>query len=155
MSGTSTEDIAALAPPRLIPAVSLRAAGLAATAGIVSMGCAWYQTTSTVDIQAQSRWMNLALVGVSVVWLAIAFAVVTARRSVATRTRRVAAHLTGRRASTNREAEVYEVSELVASPNMVRYHRSTCRLAVGKGARSASRSEHEAAGRLPCGMCEA
>lgn len=42
---------------------------------------------------------------------------------------------------------------LVAAPAMTRFHLASCPAAAGKPVTAAPRSEHEAEGRQPCGMC--
>jgi hypothetical protein len=43
---------------------------------------------------------------------------------------------------------------LVAGPGLRRYHRADCPLAAGAGWPSAHREEHEAAGKVACGVCQ-
>lgn len=43
---------------------------------------------------------------------------------------------------------------LVAGEGRDRYHREGCALAAGRGFGTASRAQHEAAGRRPCGVCQ-
>jgi len=42
---------------------------------------------------------------------------------------------------------------LVTTARMTRYHRPGCSLAAGKEVSAATRAEHSAAGRRPCGVC--
>jgi hypothetical protein len=51
-------------------------------------------------------------------------------------------------------ADAAHALALVSAPNMAHYHQTSCALAVGKPCRSATRTEHEANGLIPCGVCE-
>jgi hypothetical protein len=127
---------------------------MTAAAGTVAMVYAWYQTTQTISVERQARWATAGLVGLAATCLAMLFAVLAARRAVATRVSAAAGPLTHRRPAPAAGAGSAPAEWLVAAPGMARFHRASCPMASGKPVRPASRSEHEATGRRPCGMCE-
>lgn len=44
-------------------------------------------------------------------------------------------------------------ASLIAGDGLIRYHRPGCALAAGRDWPSATRADHEQAGRQPCGVC--
>jgi hypothetical protein len=49
---------------------------------------------------------------------------------------------------------VADSHDLVAGEGRARYHRVSCPLAADRGFTTASRAQHESAGRRPCGVCQ-
>lgn len=145
-------------PDHLIALVVANVLGLAA----VLVG--WWVARDQADAGNQVAWVNLAVLGFLVaggangVWLA------RGRQSVRRAQRATLARFstTPQQAprtvplSTNgngRGATVHGWDELVATPEMTRYHRPTCVLAAGKATTAADRVAHERAGRRACEVC--
>jgi hypothetical protein len=121
--------------------------------GAVLMALGWYDAAGTVAFSDQARSGALATAGSMAVCTAVVLRTLAARQAVERRL----ADLVRRAEHLSPTIDVREgglsVGALVATEAMGRYHRSSCPLAAGKAVRAATRTAHEAAGRLPCGIC--
>ena len=119
--------------------------------GFALMAVAWEGASLTTDVDRQSPWLALALIGSALscgasVWF-------VTRQYVALRLRLVAlsaGHAEGLSGPAKEAAD----GTLVASPAMVRFHRPSCPVTTGKAVTAASRARHVSEGREPCGMCQ-
>lgn len=145
-------------PSSAIPGgrVAAWALRLLGCAGAVAIAVAWWRASETVRVEQQVEWAPLGLAGASAISLALLLSFVAARQAVAVRLRRLAPALEkwNGPAGTDDESPSGDLGPLVAAGNMARYHRGSCPLAAGKPVRTGSRTDHEAAGRRPCGVCE-
>jgi hypothetical protein len=127
-------------------------------AGFVAMAVAWKGTATTIRVERQVDWLPLGVAGASAATLAMVGWVLAGRRSVAERVARLSA-LVGTPSWWDAESPAGPAAAaeaaFVATDGMVRYHRPSCPLVAGKPARALGRAAHEAAGRRPCGICDA
>jgi len=135
-------------------------------AGLAAMALSWARASDTVQVSEQVDWASVGLAGVTAVTLGLVASVLIARQAVAVRLARLtAAVATPDAAGAGPVAVAAPVNasaangvtaaegQLVAAARMARYHTPTCPLTVGKPVRPASRTDHERAGRQPCGVC--
>lgn len=123
--------------------------------GAALVFAAAWATTATDDLSARVGWVNLAVVGSVVAGLGNTFWLLAGRRAVGERRARLlmpaeSSGVADTRINGHRPAE----SVLVALPGGTRYHRPICAFVKGKEVGSGPRSEHDQAGRAPCGVCE-
>lgn len=121
---------------------------LATLAGLVMIFVAWYNASGSDRLSTMVAWTNLGVGGIIVSGTANALWLLSGRRAVGER-RRWLLEVTDEDQPMETRSE-----RLVAGPGMTRFHLESCPLVVGKSATAASRKEHAAAGRRPCGVCE-
>jgi hypothetical protein len=129
---------------------------VAVGAGAVAWAVAWYLASAKVSYSQQVPFLDLAIGGLILAAIANLGILVRARRAVGAR-RRALLGEPGATAEVVIEARAAEPgptsSTLVAGATTTRFHRSDCPLATGRDWPAASREQHEAAGRQPCGLC--
>ena len=119
---------------------------------VLSLAC--WQVSGMVETDRQANWVAVAVVGSSAACLAMSWWLLSGRLAIRSRLQRL--DLPAREVRPKgQEAEAPKACILVASQIMAHYHRPSCALAVGKPVQPRSRAEHEAAGRVSCGVCEA
>lgn len=133
--------------------VALAVALLVAIAALI-MVIAWYEASGTVRVERQLEWAVVGVAGAGAVCVAMVLWVLAGRRAVAFRLHGTTSVLGYRARPAPAEMSRPAAVSLVATRRMSRYHLPWCRLAAGKPVRPASRGEHEAAGRKPCGVCQ-
>lgn len=136
---------------------TLWTAGGLVTIGAAATIVAFAEASATIRVDRQVDWVALGVAGASTVCLAMVLWVLAGRRAIAARVEALASIQPPERGPVERtvvETQTRGVDGLVATDNMIRYHRPFCPLVAGKTARPATRAAHEAAGRRPCGMCE-
>jgi hypothetical protein len=127
--------------------------GLAAL-GLLAMVVGWYQAAGRLRVEDQVSWAVLSVAGTTAVGLVTVLLVLAERRAVEQRLRGVLDSVAERHGSTAERAVASDTAAaLVATDDMGRYHRPSCRLTHGKPVRASERAAHEAAGRRPCGIC--
>jgi hypothetical protein len=124
-------------------------------AAIALMLIAWNGASNELRFEDDLAWLQLAIAGVAIAALANVLFFLAARRRVRGL---LVALLSSGSASVSpppvlRSAPMRGAAGLVAAPTMTHFHRPGCQLAAAKPVAIASRSEHERAGRQPCGMC--
>ena len=156
--------------------------GILVAAGVAAMVFAWARASDTIEVSRQVDWASVGLAGVTALCLGLVGSVLIARQAVALRLARLAPVVEQTRAAGQTTGAIARMTAggtaaparsngaagaegratapgiagamaLVAAEQMARYHTATCPLAAGKAVRAASRSDHEAAGRRPCGVC--
>ena len=143
---------ASLAPPAVLGVAALAQAGAIALAVI-----AWNGSATKASPTGQISWAGLAAVAVAVSGAVNALWLARARRVIGLRHRQVTARIreVGDRYGPPpaREQETGDAT-LVAVEGMALYHRVGCALTHGRpAARPGRATDHEAAGRQPCGWC--
>jgi hypothetical protein len=128
----------------------LRVVGLVVS-GAVMCGVAWGVASGRAHFGDQVGWVSLAVGGLVVAFFGQASWLLNGRRAVGERS----IHLLGRppRRATAGGGVRSRASQLVGGEGLRWYHRSDCPLARAQVWPVASRSEHEADGRQPCGVC--
>jgi hypothetical protein len=127
--------------------------GLAAL-GWLAMVIGWYEAAGRLRVEDQVGWAVLSVAGSTAVGLVTVLLVLAGRQAVEQRLREALDAVTEDRESTAVRAVASDTAAaLVATDDMARYHRPSCRLAHGKPVRPSDRADHEAAGRRPCGVC--
>jgi len=123
--------------------------------GLVLLGAGWFGAGGEAALDKQVPFINLAVAGLLVGATGGALWMVTVLRAVRTR-KAVVKALIASRANQRRTGGVAGAAPdtFVAGETMTRYHRPDCSLVTGKPVSSATRAEHERAGRRPCGMCQ-
>jgi hypothetical protein len=141
----------------------LRWAGLVA-AGIVMVSVGWYLASGEARFGRQMGGVDLAVSGLIVAGVGNIGWLLHGRRSLGERRRAVhgdaivdereprSAPFLGPPAPASAAAPA---PVLVAGQGTRMFHRADCVLAAGRDWPTASRRDHEAKGRLPCGVCRA
>ena len=98
--------------------------------------------------------INMAIAGVLVAGASAIPMLLAGRRAVGVRRLAVLGDLRGMPARASAVTSDASTSQnLLAGVGLRRFHRPGCTLAHGRNWSAASRSEHERAGRVPCGVC--
>jgi hypothetical protein len=123
--------------------------------GTLAVAVSWVASARTVRVGHQADWAIVGVAGSAAIVLAALLWVLAARRTVEQRLGDVLARLDAgaARPLTAGGPATGADTRLVASPAMAHYHRPGCPLSAGKPVAVASRRDHEAAGRRPCGVC--
>jgi hypothetical protein len=117
---------------------------------------AWWRASSQPLARDHEPWLNLGIGAVLVsgavngLFLMGARRAVTLRRALLFRTASLANPISPGPVAAGGPQRA---PKFAAGPAMTRYHRPTCALAAGKPVELERRSDHEAAGRRPCGIC--
>lgn len=122
--------------------------------GLVLFVLGYSRVSSEVTYDDQVPGINLAILGVVLANAAGASLLLAGRRAVSAR--RVAvlgplpqvARRNAEKATATAAADV-----LVGADDLRHFHRESCALAADRDWTARSRSEHERAGRTPCGVC--
>jgi hypothetical protein len=123
---------------------------LGTLAGLVMIFVAWYNASGSGHLATLVAWTNLGVGGIIVSGTANALWLLSGRRAVGERRR----WLVEEPAPMPDEIPQTKGLRLLAGPGMTRFHLENCPLVVGKAATAASRQQHVADGRRPCGVCE-
>jgi len=115
--------------------------GLLCTAG-------WYLAAGKGDVAGQLSAASVSVAGLMLVIGSLCAWLVVGRKAVSDRSR----VLLTIPEVTIPAAEAHG-TDLVYGPRLGRFHRGTCPIADAKW-KGASRSDHERAGRQPCGICQ-
>ena len=125
--------------------------------GLLVVLLGWWGTSGEATSDDQFRWIGLGVagmilcLGVSAAWVFTGMRAVGARiAAVVPRPSEVARPVVEIRAVSGTGAD----DVLVAAAGMRYYHRASCRLAQGKGARAEERTTHLREGRAACGVCQ-
>ncbi len=126
-----------------------------ALAGCALLAVAWNGASNELRFEDDGVWLQLAVAGVTLAFLANAVWYLAGRRAVRRLRRSVveSAGLAGGPAGPAAPGAPAAAAVLVAAPQMKHFHLAGCQLAQGKAVEPARRAEHERAGRTPCGMC--
>jgi hypothetical protein len=136
--------------PRAVSTAAVVAAGV----GTAVLAVSAYQASGTVVVDDQARWGAVGLAGVAIAGIAAVMWTFQARQAVSRRRRALVAVVDAERAAPVPRQAGAATSALVASAAMARYHFLSCSLVAGKDVQPATRSDHQAQGRKPCGVCE-
>lgn len=123
--------------------------------GLVLLVWGWFGISGTVDLDSQTRWLALGILGLivgglgMVVWLLLGLRAVTALKHD------VLVDLEARLPAPREAASAAATAPagLGTVPGMRRYHRADCLMLAGKDATWADDAEHARAGLAPCGVC--
>jgi hypothetical protein len=138
----------------MLPVRALRFCFGLAALGWLAMVIGWYQAAGRLRVEDQVGWAVLSVAGSTAVGLVTVLLVLAGRQAVEQRLRGALDAVTEDRESTEVRAVASDTAAaLLATDDMARYHRPSCRLAYGKPVRPSDRADHEAAGRRPCGVC--
>jgi hypothetical protein len=127
--------------------------------GATGVGCfvAWYLDGGENNWHDQVAPLNLALVCLVVASAANVGLVIAGRRAVGARRRALLGEPAVGSSGPTRVRALGDSRPssplLVGDAGLKHYHRADCSLAADRGWPALSRSEHEAAGRTPCGVC--
>lgn len=127
--------------------------------GLLMVGVSWDQAAGQTLIRNELFWLELGLLGVAVAATGNALWILSGRRHVGLARTVVLPHRRPRPAPAGpaRSAQAADPggnTDLWAGPTMTRYHRPDCPFLQDKAAQPASREDHQAAGRMPCELCE-
>ncbi len=142
---------------------------LAVTAVLVAVGsvlwfAGWYSASDKLVEGDQMAALNVSAAGTLIANAGLVSWFLNGRRAIRTRRRALLERRRAQLASGQTGAEVVDVVAatleprssspmLVGGPGLRRYHRADCPLAAGRQWPVASRTDHEDAGRIPCGAC--
>jgi hypothetical protein len=127
--------------------------GVVGVSGIGALAGAWLGAVHSTDAGDQIFWVAVALTGTAGCCGAMVSWLVASRRLVARRIAALTAELTAGFGPVPLVIDTPAADQLVALPGMARYHLASCQLVAGKAVVAASRPDHAAAGRSPCGLC--
>ena len=128
---------------------------VATALGAALLGASYLGVSSEVQLKGQVPLLDLGIVGLLVAtaggvgWLAAGIKAVRVRKAAAV------ALVRSRFDSVEVAGPAGPGEGFVAAARMTRYHRPGCSLVAGKDVSAATRAEHSAAGRRPCGVCAA
>jgi hypothetical protein len=124
--------------------------------GLVLIVAGWYVAHNTTEPARHLVATNIAVGGLVIALIANVVWVLSGLREVGQLRRHLLdTHAATRLAQTTATSTAAtEDDELVATPEMTRYHRPSCPAVQGKRAEPASASTHAKAGRRPCGICQ-
>jgi len=127
--------------------------GAAVSLGLIGLVYSWYSVAGKASWDDQVAPLNVGVLSVVLTYGAGISLLLGGRRSVGIR--RVA--LLGEPPVVAAGAPVVKQAahsdSLVSGPGLRRFHRADCSMAAGKHFASATRAEHETAGRTGCGVC--
>jgi len=123
--------------------------------GTAAVAVSWAGSARTVRVGHQADWAIVGVAGSAAIVLAALVWVLAARRTVEQRLGDVLARLDAGAAGPPSAGGPTAGTDtrLVASTAMAHYHRPGCPLSAGKPVAVAGRTDHQAAGRRPCGVC--
>ncbi len=136
------------ATPDLVRLIAFVAAG----AG----GCAvaWTGASAHAELRDQTGWIALGVVAFGVAVAGQSRWLRQGRRAVAAHATRVLGEAAALVPDQSGPAPVMAATEQVVSADgLRRFHRPDCPIAAGRGWSPLPRRTHEAAGRIPCGIC--
>jgi hypothetical protein len=131
--------------------------------GLAALGFAITQARSEVGVEEQELWLDVGIGALTFGAVGNAMFLLQGRRRVAVRLRRLLESPPG--AVVLRAVPTVDESPrpndqsapggpLVSAPSMTRYHLAGCHLVAGKPVSIETRADHEAASRVPCGVCQ-
>jgi hypothetical protein len=135
---------------------------VASFVGFALLAVAWWGASGTAKVSHQVPWVSVGAVALIVLGTGNVFWLLLGRRAVEERRRELLAPFAAL-AERDTAADATEVAveptrtagpKPVAAPGMGHYHRASCQLVQGKGAKAATPAAHQRAGRQPCGMCQ-
>lgn len=139
-------------PWRVSDVMSLVAALLV---GAVAILVGWIGVSGEPAPARQTGWMNVGIAGLVIAGVGTAVWLMTARRAIGQRRRQLLADVaTGAGPAGPDSTIVTRPETLVALPGMTRYHRSSCELVAGKGAKSLTGRHRRSTTLMPCGVCQ-
>jgi hypothetical protein len=122
-------------------------------AGLVVWFIGWYRASGKASSDEQTTSLNVAILGVLIAGAGQLYWVLDGRRAVGRRRRALLADAAPVAATVEVAGNTGSApGEMLAGGGRY-YHRLDCGLATGRAAATAARAEHEAAGRLACGVC--
>ncbi len=150
-SATSSSD----GRSELWPGSNRAVFGVVLAAGLAGLLVAYYGASGTTEVGDQVVWVNVGAAGLLLSGAGIVAFLAAGRRAVGRRRLALFGDVPGAGAVdvTDEHGARSDAGTLVAAPAMTRYHRHGCAFTEGRSVAAASRSEHERAGRRPCGVC--
>ncbi len=122
--------------------------------GVALLVAGWVFVRNESVYADQVVGINMALAGVLVAGASAIPMLLAGRRAVGVRRLAVLGDLRGMPALASAVTSGASASQnLVGGEGLRRFHRAGCTLAQGRNWSAVSRSEHERAGRVPCGVC--
>jgi hypothetical protein len=122
-------------------------------AGAVLLLLSWWGTSATVNLSTQIVWLNVGVCGVMVGGAGIVVWLMTGRRAIGERRRRLLPEVVVARMVAAGVDVPTASDDLVTGVRMTRYHRADCPMVAGKTIRRASGVQARSAGLAPCGVC--
>jgi hypothetical protein len=120
----------------------------------VWLGTCWVGVSTTVAWSTQLTWVAGAIAGLVVGGFAATGWLMAGFRSVRDRQHALLAGVTAcDRAVGTVPPDTPSTTDLVSGVGMTRFHCADCLLVDGKTVTVATRAQHGAAGRVPCGVC--
>jgi hypothetical protein len=131
--------------------------GVLGAVGAVLLVWGWYGSSGTVDLNSQTRWLALGILGLIVGGLGMSVWLLAGLRAVTDLKREVLDELSRRlpveAAAAAPAGSAPGTTALGTAPGMRRYHRAECLMIAGKDATWAEAHAHVEAGLVPCGVC--
>ena len=121
--------------------------------GVALLVAGWVLVRNESVYADQVAGINMAIAGVLAAGAGAIPMLLAGRRAVGIRRLAVLGDLRGMPVRASALASHDPTSHLVGGEGLRRFHRAGCTLAHGRNWSAASRSEHERAGRVACGVC--
>jgi hypothetical protein len=122
-------------------------------AGLVVWFLGWYRTSGKASSDEQTTSLNVAILGVLIAGVGQLYWVLDGRRAVGRRRLALLGDAGPVVGAAEQPADTgSEPGEMLAGGGRY-YHRHGCALAAGRHLATGERDEHEAAGRIACGVC--
>ena len=139
-------------PWRLGDVMSL---GASLVIGVAAILVGWLGVSGEAATARQTGWLNVGIGGVVITGIGTAVWLMTGRRAVGERRRRLLPDAVASASPSDRPAPLQpDVPEtLVVIGGMTRYHRSTCELVAGKAVTPVPRRRPRTGSLTPCDMC--
>ncbi|MDQ1695412.1 MAG: hypothetical protein QOJ03_765 [Frankiaceae bacterium] len=118
-------------------------------AGVV---VAWWCASGTASFGRQLPWLDVGVVAVVIGGLGNMTWLLQGRRALAVRRRGLLSALTAAPEAMTATAAATD-TERLAVPGTTRHHRAGCPAIAGKAVEAMPATDHERAGRRPCGLC--
>jgi len=122
--------------------------------GVALVAAGWVLVRNESVYADQVAGINMAIAGVLLAGAGAIPMLLAGRRAVGVRRLAVLGDLRGMPARASAvTSDAWTSQNLVGGVGLRRFHRTGCTLAQGRDWSAASRSEHERAGRVACGVC--
>jgi hypothetical protein len=118
--------------------------------GAVLLGVAWFGAATKKAVEGQVGYGVAGVIGVCIMFAGGVLWLMSGRRSVGVRVRRLLGEPPRARAGLE---PTPPAGGLVAGDGVAHFHRTTCPMAQGRPWPVSAREHHERAGRRPCGIC--
>jgi hypothetical protein len=120
--------------------------------GVIGLTAGYAGASGTLRVSRQVAWVNVAGTALLVSGAGVVLFLTAGRRTIGRRRLGLIGNVV--EGATATVASTMPATDLVAAPNMTKYHRGDCLFVDGKpGVVAATKAGHQQAGRQACGVC--